>query len=158
MDISLLYILLRNVSGIPPHSKGWGNDPVPSDTGLSANIERIRLVRNRCVHSCSPSISNAEFNSIWSTIKSAMVDIDAFLNNGNYYEKEVDILRHASMDPDRDSHYDQELWKQIEEDRKTREMVDNLESESKFCNMSQIDKYPIAQVSECELTGWLLIF
>jgi hypothetical protein len=74
-----------------------------------------------------------------------MVDIDAFLNNRYYYEKEVDILRHASMDPERDSHYAQELRNQVEEDRKTREMVDNLASESRFCNT-----YKIAKLTMCK--------
>ncbi|XP_056005124.1 uncharacterized protein LOC130050130 isoform X2 [Ostrea edulis] len=128
MDISLLYILLRNITNISPHSKGWGNDPEPRDSSLSANIERIRLVRNRCVHSCDPSMSNSDFNSIWSTIRSVMVDLDAFLVNGNKYEKEVDFLRHESMDPENDLHYEEELRKQVEEDTKTREMVVNLES------------------------------
>ncbi|XP_056005262.1 uncharacterized protein LOC130050160 [Ostrea edulis] len=127
MDISLLYILLRNITNISPHSKGWGNDPDPRDSILSANIERIRLVRNRCVHSCDPSMSNSDFNSIWSTIRSVMVDLDAFLVNGNKYEKEVDFLRHESMDPENDLHYEEELRKQVEEDTKTREMVVNLE-------------------------------
>jgi hypothetical protein len=112
MDISLLYILLRNIAIIPAHSNGWGNDPQPSDTSLSANIERIRTIRNRCVHSSLPFMSNFDFNSVWSTIRSAMVDLDAFLGNGNIYEKAVDSLRQESMDP---------------------EMVDNLKSKSRIC-------------------------
>ncbi|XP_056008710.1 uncharacterized protein LOC125661395 isoform X2 [Ostrea edulis] len=128
MDISLLYILLRNISGISPLSKDWGNYPDPSDTSLSANIERIRWVRNRCVHSCNPSMSSTDFNTIWSTIRSTMADLDAFLVNGNKYEKEVDFLRYESMDPEHDLHYEEELRKQVEEDKKTREMVVNLES------------------------------
>ncbi|XP_048740970.2 ankyrin-2-like [Ostrea edulis] len=124
----LLYILLRNIAKISPHSKGWGKDPNPHDRSLSANIERIRLVRNRCVHSCDPSMSITDFNSIWSTIKSTMVDLDAFLMNGNKYEKAVDFLCHESMDPQNDLHYEEELRKQVEEDKTTREMVDNLEN------------------------------
>ncbi|XP_056001314.1 uncharacterized protein LOC125653620 isoform X2 [Ostrea edulis] len=128
IDISLLYILLRNITNISPHSNGWGNDPDPHDTSLSANIERIRLVRNRCVHSCDPFMSNADFTSIWSTIRSTMVDLDSFLMNGNKYEKAVDFLRHESMDPENDLHYEEELRKQVEEDKTTREIVVNLES------------------------------
>ncbi|XP_056001786.1 uncharacterized protein LOC125653762 [Ostrea edulis] len=138
MDISFLYILLRNITNISPHSKGWGKDPNPHDTSLSANIERIRLVRNRCVHSCVPSMSNTDFNSIWSTIRSTMVDLDAFLVNGNKYEKAVDSLRHESMDPENDLRYEEELRKQVEEDKTTREMVDNLENK-----MAKMTKSPI---------------
>ncbi|XP_056016833.1 uncharacterized protein LOC125653969 [Ostrea edulis] len=126
MDISLLYILLRNISSIPLHSNGWGNDPDPSDKSVSANIERIRLVRNLCVHSSDPSMSISDFNSIWSTIRSAMVDMDVFLMNGNKYEKEVDFLHSESMDPENDLHYEEELKKQVEEDKTTRKMMVSL--------------------------------
>ena len=57
MDISLLYILLRNVCGIQAHNKGWGNTP-----DSAANIERLRLSRNRCAN--TSGISNAEFNQV----------------------------------------------------------------------------------------------
>ncbi|XP_055995755.1 uncharacterized protein LOC125671725 [Ostrea edulis] len=138
MDISLLYILLRNITGISPHSKGWGNDPDPRDTSLSANIEIIRLARNRCVHCSVPFMSNTDFNSIWSTIRSVMVDLDDFLGNGKKYEKAVDFLRHESMDPEHDLHYEEKLRKQVEEDTKTREMVVKLENEMKKLTKSPI--------------------
>jgi hypothetical protein len=132
MDISLLYLLLRNITSISPHSKGWGNDPGPRDTCLSANIERIRLVRNDCVHSNDPYMSSADFASVWSNIRSAMVDIDVFLNNGKKYETEVDFLYSKSMDPGRDLHWEMELRKQVKEDETTREMVVNLQSKSRL--------------------------
>ncbi|XP_056016838.1 uncharacterized protein LOC125656331 [Ostrea edulis] len=136
MDISLLYILLRNISSIPPQSNGWGNDPDPSDKSVSATIERIRLVRNRCVHSSDPSMSISDFHSIWSTIRSAMVDLDAFLMNGNKYEKDVDFLHRESMDPENDLHYEEELKKQVEEDKTTRKMMVSLKSMAILCNIS----------------------
>ncbi|XP_062580403.1 uncharacterized protein LOC134242354 [Saccostrea cucullata] len=126
MDISLLYALLRNICGIPPHSKGWGNDPDPTDCSPSACIETIRLARNRCVHSCIPSLSNIEFSHIWSTVRAAVVNLDNFLKNGCKYEREVDFLRHETMDPVRDQHYQEELRKQVEEDLETREMLTNF--------------------------------
>jgi hypothetical protein len=132
MDISLLYLLLRNITGISPHSKGWGNDPDPRDTSLSASIERIRVVRNDCVHSSDPYMSNSKFASVWSTIRKVMVDLDAFLMNGKQYKNEVDFLYNESMDPGRDLHWEEELRKQVKEDEKTREMVDRLQGKSKL--------------------------
>ncbi|XP_062600187.1 ankyrin repeat and KH domain-containing protein mask-like isoform X3 [Saccostrea cucullata] len=126
MDISLLYILLRNICGIPPHSNGWGFDPDPTDRSLSANIERIRIARNQCVHSSSPFLSNADFNTIWSTVRSAVVEIDSFLGNGNKFEKAVDFLRQETMDPLSDCRYIEELRKQAEEDAEIREIVQGL--------------------------------
>ena len=129
MDISLLYILLRNITRMPPHSKGWNNEPDPNDRSLSANIERVRLIRNKCYgHSISASMSNTDFNSIWSDIRCVMIDVDAFLNNGNTYQKAVNFLRSESMDPELDQHYENELRKQVEEERTTRKMVVSLKS------------------------------
>ena len=49
-DISLLYMLLRNVcQNIPPPSQGWGkvsNMPSPNEVTVGDDIERIRLIRN----------------------------------------------------------------------------------------------------------------
>ncbi|XP_061190554.1 uncharacterized protein LOC133198480 [Saccostrea echinata] len=126
MDIPLLYTLLRNICRIPPHSNGWGYDPDPTDRSLSANIEKIRIARNQCVHSSSPVLSNADFNAIWSTVRSAVVDLDSFLNNGNQYEREVDFLRHETMDPVNDRYYIEELRKQAKDDAATREILHGL--------------------------------
>ncbi|XP_062574496.1 uncharacterized protein LOC134236343 [Saccostrea cucullata] len=127
MDISLLYTLLRNICSIPPHRKGCGNDPDPTDRSLSANIERIRIARNQCVHSSSPVLSNADFNIVWSTVRSAVMDLDSFLNNCNQYEKAVDFLKHETMDPIRDLHFIEELRKQAEEDATTRKILHGLQ-------------------------------
>ncbi|XP_062569488.1 uncharacterized protein LOC134231543 [Saccostrea cucullata] len=126
MDIPLLNILLRNICGIPPHNNGWGNDPDPKDRSLSPNIERICIARNQCLNLSSPILSNADFNTIWSTVRSAVVDLDSFLNNGNHFEKEVDFLRHETMDPVNDHHYLEELRNQAEENIATGEIVHRL--------------------------------
>jgi hypothetical protein len=80
-------------------------------------------------------MSNTDFQSIWSTIKWTMVDLDVFLGNGNKFEKAVDLLRHETMDTERDKRYEEELRKQLEEEKKTREMVFSLKSRSRFCNL-----------------------
>ncbi|XP_062574071.1 uncharacterized protein LOC134235911, partial [Saccostrea cucullata] len=127
MDISLLYILLRNICNIPAHSKGWSNDPNSSDTSVSANIERIRFARNERGHSSSSSLPNSEFNMFWNKVRSAVVGIDSFLNNGNHFANQVDLLRSETMDPVSDKHYKEKLKQQAEEDRETRTRVIDLE-------------------------------
>jgi Asp-tRNA(Asn)/Glu-tRNA(Gln) amidotransferase A subunit family amidase len=138
MDISLLYILLRNITGIPPHANGWGFDPDPTDRSLSANIERIRSIRNQVVHCSVPNMSNSDFLSIWSTIRSTMGDVDSFLTNGNKYAGAVDLLRHETMDPEQNNSYEEKLRKQAEEDETTREMVVDLKSRSKVTQLDMI--------------------
>ncbi|XP_062571188.1 uncharacterized protein LOC134233223 isoform X2 [Saccostrea cucullata] len=125
-DISLLYILLRNICNITPHKNGWGNVPDINDVCLSANIERVRVARNSTVHSARPSLANSEFNDIWTSVRVAVVEIDTFLSNGNFYKKEVDILRHTTMDPVQDKHYRDQLAKQYAEDQTTKECIRTL--------------------------------
>ena len=98
MDISLLYILLRQVCGIQAHNKGWGNAPDSADRSVSATIERLRLAKNRCGHS-TVGLSNAEFNQVWSEIRAAVVDLDKALGIGNKYQEAVDFIRNDTMDP-----------------------------------------------------------
>lgn len=61
-EISLLYTILRNICGIPEHENGWGDVPLPIDKSVSANIERIRLKRNKYGH--STDISQTHMNLI----------------------------------------------------------------------------------------------
>ena len=114
MDITLLYLLLRNICGIKAHTKGWGNTPAFADRSVSANIERIRLARNECIHSTG-GMCNTEFNKIWSVIKATVVDLDKTLGNGNKYQDIVDFIRTDTMDPVRDKHYRDQLLEQLKE-------------------------------------------
>ncbi|KAK3106827.1 hypothetical protein FSP39_000776 [Pinctada imbricata] len=124
-DISLLYTLLRNICNIPPHTKGWGKDPDPNDVSLSANIERIRITRNKAYgHVISSSLSNSDFNDIWSTVRSSVVEIDTFLNNNKTYEKAVDFLRNETMDPETVKQYSEKLRDQVKEDTETRKLIE----------------------------------
>jgi hypothetical protein len=62
LDISILYILLRNICSIPKHQNGWGNPPLDGDTRLAACIERIRIHRNMISgHSTTAQIEDSEF-------------------------------------------------------------------------------------------------
>ena len=114
MDLSLLYIFLRNVCGIPAHNKGWGETPDPADRSLSANIERIRSARNRCGHA-KKGMSKIDFENLWSEIRETVVDLDNFMMNKDKYQKEVDFIRNDTMDPETDKHYNVKLQDQIKE-------------------------------------------
>ena len=127
MDISLLYILLRNACQIQAHNKGWGNTPDSADRSVSANIERLRLARNRCGHS-TRGMSNNEYNQVWSEIRAAVVDLDKALGIGNKYQEVVDFIRKDTMDPTRDIHFRDQLLKQITETENIKKDVHNLQS------------------------------
>ena len=106
MDISLLYILLRNVCGIQAHNRGWGNTPDSADRSVSANIERLRMFRNHFFHSTG-DMCNTEFSQIWSEIKEAVVDLDKVLGNKNQkkYQEIVDFVQNDTLVPERYKHF-----------------------------------------------------
>ncbi|KAK3106855.1 hypothetical protein FSP39_001413 [Pinctada imbricata] len=128
MDISLLYLLLRNICNISPHTKGWGNTPDVSDSSLSASIDRIREARNRVVHSSSTILTQTEFNLLLAEIKMAVIAMDSYLGNINHYEMAVDFLLTETMDPEQDV-FIQQLKKQVEEEKITKEIVTKLEKQ-----------------------------
>nr|XP_022287454.1 uncharacterized protein LOC111100100 isoform X2 [Crassostrea virginica]XP_022287461.1 uncharacterized protein LOC111100100 isoform X2 [Crassostrea virginica] len=131
MDISLLYILLRNVCGLQVHNKGWGNIPDSSDRSVSANIERFRLARNRCGHS-TVGMSTTDFNPFWSEIRAAVVDLDKVL--GLNYKEKVDFVRKDTMDPKMDQQYRDQLLDQMKEIVNITKTIDSLKSSHREMN------------------------
>ena len=75
-DVTLLYFLLRNMCSIQPHSNKWGNNPHPGDRGVSANIERIRLIRNEYGHNSETSISDTDFKQKYQYIKDIVQELE----------------------------------------------------------------------------------
>lgn len=98
-DISLLYLLLRNISGIPPHRNYWGNQPSPRDRSVSANVERIRELRNNYFgHTTKCLISDSEFEQIWKEIFQIVQELEQYLGTSTVYQNEVIELKHRHMD------------------------------------------------------------
>ncbi|KAL3889746.1 hypothetical protein ACJMK2_002075, partial [Sinanodonta woodiana] len=81
-DISLLYILIRNVSTVPASVTGWSKDPCdqPRDTSLGASVERIRSFRNHISgHSADGRISRQGLEDYWCKFEDVICDIEAEL-------------------------------------------------------------------------------
>ena len=79
-DVSLLYVLIRNLTGIPDHKTGWGKEPNITDNSTAANIERIRLLRNTYAHNGSAShLPDTEFEKVWKKIISCIHGIEKTL-------------------------------------------------------------------------------
>lgn len=72
-DVTLLYKLIRNLCPSLTPTKGWGNEPQPTDTQLGDDIERLRLFRNTYyAHTVSKSIPDPEFDILWKDLKSVL--------------------------------------------------------------------------------------
>lgn len=105
-DITLLYVILRNICNFKPHSKQWGNDPDPGERSLSANIERIRLIRNKYLGHCSrTTISNAHFNEEYNIIFNILKEFDCYLGTSTVYQDAMVIIKECSMDPKQEAKY-----------------------------------------------------
>lgn len=80
LDLSALYRLIRNVSGITAHQKGWGRSPNPSDHSVSANIERLRNIRNvDTAHGASKTLNEHEFQTLMKKIENSIEELEKSL-------------------------------------------------------------------------------
>lgn len=99
-DISLLYMFLRNLGSIPEHKNKWGTDPYPYDKSVSANIERIRNLRNEWGHFTDLSLSDSDFEKHWKYIFQTVKDLEGYLGATTVYQDALNNLKTCCMDPD----------------------------------------------------------
>lgn len=105
-DITLLYMLLRTISGIPPHSTKWGNAPNPRDNSVSANIERIREIKYRFLGiATNCSLSDFDFKQIYTTIYQIVKNLEDYLGTSTIHQNELSNLRCCSLDQDFETKY-----------------------------------------------------
>lgn len=94
LDLSLLYILIRNVSKIPEHQNGWGETPSPTDQSVAANVEELRIIRNNQVHPCSGNLSKNDFETIWNKLINCIELLEKTLpDNKGQYKEEAEAIR-----------------------------------------------------------------
>lgn len=106
-DISLLYFALRNMCSFPPHTNQWGHDPCPADRSISANIERLRLVRNQFVHDSTTIV--ADFQKKWKELLDIVMDLEKYLGTSTVYQDEVVEIKSCCMDSATESKYLEKL-------------------------------------------------
>lgn len=108
-DITLLYFLLRNIVQIKPHSNKWGSHPCLSDRSLSANIERIRLIRNEYGHTSKISISDTDFHKRCNEIHKIIQELEDYLDQSTVFQNAVLEIKSCPMDTDQESRYINQL-------------------------------------------------
>ena len=75
-DITLLFLLLRNICGLHPPSSGWDRMPPVSDTSFQANLARIKYYRNVLYgHVTTTGIQTSVFDVKWQEISSVLVSL-----------------------------------------------------------------------------------
>ena len=86
-DITLLYALIRNISSCPPPITGWGRPPTdhPRDVSLSANVERVRLIRNKVSgHSVDGKLDDQACEDYFGEISEILDDVETVLGDKGY--------------------------------------------------------------------------
>lgn len=110
LDISVLYILLRNICNIPKHKNGWGKPPKKGGKSIAACIEKIKNERNLISgHSTAGAIEDNEFQNHWTELRDAIVEIEKCLTSGNLYERGVELLLSCDLNPQKSKEYEDEF-------------------------------------------------
>ena len=65
-DVTLIIVVIRNFTTLPPPTNGWRNDPSQLDIQTSDFVRRAQIWRNNFIHDTEPStLSKAEFDKKW---------------------------------------------------------------------------------------------
>ena len=73
-DITLLFLLLTNISGLSPPLTGWHTKPPPSDTSHEANLSRVKFYRNVLYgHVSTTGVDTPTFSALWQNISVVLV-------------------------------------------------------------------------------------
>jgi hypothetical protein len=74
-DITLLFMLLRNICSLspPPSTTSWDKEPPSSDKSMEADLARIKFYRNKMYgHVTTTYLCNKEFEQYWTEISDAL--------------------------------------------------------------------------------------
>ena len=75
-DITLLFLLLRNICGLHPPLSGWDRMPPVSDTSFEANLARIKYFRNVLYgHVTTTGIPKLLFDVKWQEVSCVLVSL-----------------------------------------------------------------------------------
>ncbi|XP_028416332.1 uncharacterized protein LOC114540248 isoform X2 [Dendronephthya gigantea] len=113
-DITLLTVLLRNICGLSPPATGWDVMPPASDTSISANILRVKMLRNEVYgHNPTASLDDTTFEKLWREISVPLVNL-------GIPQKDIDELKVAPLSLEEESYIERlKEWKQQDDDLKS---------------------------------------
>ena len=88
-DITLLFLLLRNICGLHPPLSGWDRMPPVSDTSFEANLARIKYYRNVLYgHVTTTGIQTPVFDVKWHEVSSVLVALGLSQSEVNRLKRE----------------------------------------------------------------------
>ena len=152
LDITTLFVLIRNSSGLQPpaSTKSWSKDPPIWDTSLEADLVRLKIYRNKLHgHITEASIPKDDFCKMWKEISDILIrrggagwkaDIDKLLSTPfttdqesyidrlrSWFAHDVDVKRQIFNIQEQLSTHDFDMKANFQEfDRKAEEIVDKI--------------------------------
>ena len=88
-DITLLFLLLRNICGLSPPRSGWDKMPPASDTSREANLARMKYYRNELYgHVTTTGIQTSVFDVKWQEMSSVLVSLGLSQSEVDRLERE----------------------------------------------------------------------
>ena len=139
-DITLLTILLRNICGLPSPTTGWNVMPPASDTSISADILRIKMLRNEIYgHIAQAEYDDTTFEKYWQEISIPLTKL-------GIPQKDIDELKLGPLSLEEKSYIESlKEWKEQEDELLSkladveRELL-NLRRDIKSVGISQIEQ------------------
>ena len=116
-DITLLFVLLRNICGLTPPPTGWDKPPVATDLSREADLARVKYYRNELYgHTTETAVSNSEFEKYWKEISEVLVRL-----GGPQHNEQIMMLKIRPMDVEEEKYFTKILedWEQAERSLKT---------------------------------------
>jgi hypothetical protein len=93
-DITLLFLLMRNICGLTAPATGWDKPPAASDMSKEADLARIKFYRNELYgHITETAISDSDFEKSWSEISDVLLRL-----GGTSCKPDIERLKVETMD------------------------------------------------------------
>ncbi|XP_028517708.1 uncharacterized protein LOC110248220 [Exaiptasia diaphana] len=119
-DITLLFLLLRNVCGLKAPGSGWDDAPLPADISLEADLVRIKRCRNNLAHNPAQALPDSEMEKHWVEMETVLTRL-----GGHRYWPEIQRLKFEAVDPANENIVLLNVWEEGE--RSTLDAIHRLE-------------------------------
>lgn len=83
LDVSLIYKIAKFFNFIPPPLRKWGSKPLPLETEIGDDVERIRIGRNNFVHRVDCEMTDTEMAAFFDEFIQVAERVDSYLGNPN---------------------------------------------------------------------------
>lgn len=102
LDISVLYMLLRNIcTKLPPPKTGWGKPPQKGDNSESAFIERVRHIRNTILaRNTHGKVSDTDFQQYWEELENSIIAMEKQLTGDVVYQDAISKIKNMKFTKD----------------------------------------------------------